>query len=273
MALRMAVGLDRFWIFSVPPPAVRLAWLEAALVLPWSPSSVIGIRARAKAYHLLGMLKLPTDSDVAKGLMLRGRVLFQEIGDEAGVAACIRDHGGASIRSGDPETGRRDAAESLLRYRACHDALGAAWCYWVLGAAALVLGEFTQASSYFLTSFSQFESLDEPLGACHAQVALASALRHEGKLSGALDAYSNALRYQRDYPFTLESADILEGLAAIAAAVSPFELAARLCGAAASKPMASMRFDLPEPFGPIRTLSRPSSMGFASGPKDSRFWR
>ena len=230
-ALRMAVGLDVFWIFSLPSVTVRTARLEAALALPWSPSSVVGIRARAKAYHVLGQLKLPTDSNAAKGLHLKGLVLFQEIGDEAGVAACIRDHGGASIRSGDPETGRRDAAESLLRYRACDDALGVAWCYWVLGAAALVLGEFTQASSYFFTSFSQFESLDAPLGACHAQVALASALRHEGKVPGALDAYSNALRYQRDYPLTLESADILEGLAAIAA-VSHFELAARLCGAA-----------------------------------------
>ncbi|MCE3274719.1 MAG: hypothetical protein K0R13_574, partial [Propionibacteriaceae bacterium] len=48
--LRLAVGLDRFWPFSVSPPAVRLAWLEAALNLPWSPSSVISIRARARAY-------------------------------------------------------------------------------------------------------------------------------------------------------------------------------------------------------------------------------
>ena len=51
-ALRMAVGLDRFWPFSVLPPALRLARLEAALDLPWSPSSVISIRARAKAYLL-----------------------------------------------------------------------------------------------------------------------------------------------------------------------------------------------------------------------------
>lgn len=28
-ALRMAVGLDRFWIFSVPSPAARQRWLEA----------------------------------------------------------------------------------------------------------------------------------------------------------------------------------------------------------------------------------------------------
>ena len=56
-ALRMAVGLDRFWIFSFPPHALRLAWLEAALGLPWSPSSVIGVRARAKAYLLSGLRK------------------------------------------------------------------------------------------------------------------------------------------------------------------------------------------------------------------------
>jgi hypothetical protein len=37
-ALRMAVGLDRFWPFSVVPPALRLARLDAALDLPWSPS-------------------------------------------------------------------------------------------------------------------------------------------------------------------------------------------------------------------------------------------
>ena len=53
-ALRMAVGLDAFWIFSVLPPGVRLARLEAALDLPWSPSSVIGIRARAQAYRIPG---------------------------------------------------------------------------------------------------------------------------------------------------------------------------------------------------------------------------
>ena len=196
-------GSTVFWILSLPSATVRRARLEAALSLPWTPSSVIGIRARAKAYHLLGMLKLPTDSDVAKGLMLKRRVLFQEIGDEAGVAACIRDHGGASIRSGDPETGRRDAAAAAFyATKRADDALGAAWCYRGLGAAALALGGSTlQASSYFLTSLSQSESLDDPLGACHAQVALASALRHEGKCRvPGTDRY--ALRYQRDYPFT-----------------------------------------------------------------------
>jgi non-specific serine/threonine protein kinase len=231
-ALRMAVGLDAFWIFSLPSAVVRTARLEAALALPWSPSSVVGIRAKAQAYHVLGLRKFPTDPDAAKDLMLRGLVLFQEIGDDAGVAACIRDHGAASIHSGDPETGRRDAAESLLRCLACGDAQGAAWCYSVLGAAAFSLNEYTEASSDFLECANQFESLGSPFGECHARVDLALALRHEGNLPGALNCYRSALRSQRDYRFTTESADILDGLAAIAAAVSHFDLAARLCGTA-----------------------------------------
>jgi non-specific serine/threonine protein kinase len=232
-ALRMAVGLDRFWIFSFPPQALRLAWLEAALGLPWSPSNVIGIRARAKAYHLSGLEKSRTDPLAAQGLLQQGLRLFEQIGDEAGEAMCIRSKGEARLRAGDPEAGRREIVEGLARCQACHDALGAAWCYEQLGVAAFVLGEYTEASSYFVESASQFEGLDAPLGACHAQVALASARRHEGKPTAALDAYRNALRYQRDYRFTTEIADIVEGLAAVATAVSRFDLAARLCGAAA----------------------------------------
>jgi hypothetical protein len=95
-ALRMAVGLDRFWIFSTPPPAVRLGFLEAALSLPWSPSSLIASRARANPYHLAGLLKTRTDPVAAQGLLQQGITLFHEIGDEAGVARCILSHGAAS---------------------------------------------------------------------------------------------------------------------------------------------------------------------------------
>jgi hypothetical protein len=35
-AMRMAVGLDAFWIFSSPSAAIRMARLRAALDLPWS---------------------------------------------------------------------------------------------------------------------------------------------------------------------------------------------------------------------------------------------
>jgi DNA-binding CsgD family transcriptional regulator len=184
-ALRMAVGLDAFWIFSSPSAAIRMARLRAALDLPWSPSGVVGIRARAQAYHILGLRKTPTDASAAQDLMLRALVLFREIGDEAG------------------------------------------------GFAAFALAEYAEAASDFLESATQFESLGSPFGACHARVDLAAALYQEGKLRDALNSYQCALRFQRDYRFTTESADILDGLAAIATALNSLDLAAKLCGTAA----------------------------------------
>jgi predicted ATPase len=107
-ALRMADGLYRFWAFSFPPPAARRAWLEAALGLPWSPSSVMGIRARANAYHRSGLMKSPSDPVAAQGLHQQGLMLFEQIGDDAGAAACIRDHCATNLLVGDVETGRRE---------------------------------------------------------------------------------------------------------------------------------------------------------------------
>jgi DNA-binding CsgD family transcriptional regulator len=102
-----------------------------------------------------------------------------------------------------------------------------------LGIAAFVSGDYAEASSYLRRSASQFESLDAPLGVCHALVDLGLSLRYEGKLSDALNAYRDALRYERNYRFTSESADSFNGLATIAAALGHLDLAAKLFGTAA----------------------------------------
>jgi hypothetical protein len=116
-------------------------------------------------------------------------MLFQEIADEAGVADCIRTHGAAGLLVGDPEKGRHEIAEGLVRSQACGDVQGVAWCYDMLGIAAFILGDYVEASSYLLDSAIQFERLNSPLGACHAQVDLGLSLRHEGKFPAALNAY------------------------------------------------------------------------------------
>jgi predicted ATPase/DNA-binding CsgD family transcriptional regulator len=231
-ALRLVVGIERFWHFSVPPAAVLLAWLEAALELPWSPSNLVSIRARAKAYLFAGIVKTPADPAAAQRLLEQGQVLFEQIGDQAGVANCLQCHGAAGLLVGDPEKGRREIAESLVRFRACDDVLGVGWCYNTLGTADFVLGDYNEASSHFQQSVTQFESLDAPLGACHALVDLGLTLRLEGKLSAALDAYRRALHYQREYRFTTETGDTLDGLAAIAGVLDRPELAAKLSGTA-----------------------------------------
>jgi DNA-binding CsgD family transcriptional regulator len=166
-------------------------------------------------------------------LQQQGLVLFQEIGDEAGVARCILNHGAASLLVGDSQRGRREIAESLTRCQACGDALGVVWAHDLLGITAFVIGDYAEASSYLRQSATQFESLDAPLGACHALVDLGLSLRYEGKLPSALNAYRQAVRYQRDYRFTSEGADSFDGLATIAAALGHLDLAAKLFGAAA----------------------------------------
>jgi DNA-binding CsgD family transcriptional regulator len=136
---------------------------------------------------------------------------------------------------GEESDGTPDAArysESLVRLQACDDTLGLAWCHDMLGIAACFLGEYSEASSHFLVSATQFESLDAPLGACHTLVHLGLTLRIGGKLPAALDAYRHALRYQQDYRFTTESADILDGLATIAAALNRLDLSVKLFGTA-----------------------------------------
>jgi DNA-binding CsgD family transcriptional regulator len=158
--------------------------------------------------------------------------VFQEIGDEAGVANCILNHGAASLLLGDSQRGRREIAESLARCQACGDALGVVWAHDLLGIAAFVIGDYAEASSYLRQSATQFESLDAPLGACHALVDLGLSLRYDGKLPAALNAYREALRYQLEYRFTTETADTLDGLAVIAAALGHLDLAARLFGTA-----------------------------------------
>jgi non-specific serine/threonine protein kinase len=231
-ALRMAVGLDRFWIFSVPPPAVRLAWLEAALDMPWSPSGVIGIRARARAYLLAGLLRTRADPVGARGLAEQGRTLFERVGDEAGAADCLQHLGAADLLTGDPEKGRREIAESLVSKQSCGDLLAVAWTYGLLGVADFILGRYSEASSDLLESVTRFERLDGAVGACHGLVDLGLTLRIDGKLSGALTAYRRALRYLRGYRFTTETGSTLDGLAAIAAVLNRLELAAKLRGAA-----------------------------------------
>jgi hypothetical protein len=149
-ALGMALSIGKFWLLpAAPAPTVRLAWLEAAVALPWSPSNSVGIRTRGRAYLSAGLLKTRADPVGALRLLEQGRILFERIGDKAGVSNCVRHRGAASVVGGDPEKGRREIAESLFLSRACGDALGAAWSRNLLGIAAFVSGDYTEASSYF----------------------------------------------------------------------------------------------------------------------------
>jgi non-specific serine/threonine protein kinase len=234
-ALGLALGFSKLWVLpAAPSPAVRLAWMETALALPWSPSDTAGIWIRARAYWNSSLLSTRANPVAAQDLAQRGLVLFEQIGDAAGAANCLRHLGAASIVAGDHEKGWREIAKGLARCESSGDASGAAMCRNLLGLAAFVIGDFTKASSYLRQSAIEFETLNRWFLACHTQVDLGLSLRHEGKLPAALSAYRDALSYQREYRFVTETADTLDGLAPIAAALGHLNLAAKLFGAGAT---------------------------------------
>ena len=121
----------------------------------------------------------------------------------------------------------------MLRAEACGYELGAAWSRNLLGIAAFVNGDYAEASSYLRQCTVEFETLNARYAVCHTQVDLGLSLRHEGKPPAALSAYRETLSYQREYRFVFESADTIDGLAPIAAALGHLDLAAKLFGAAA----------------------------------------
>ena len=102
---------------------------------------------------------------------------------------CIRHHGAVRLYAGDPETGRREIAEGLTRCQPVP--VGAAWGDELLGVAAFVLGESARRHRICFESPASSRP-GRPAGACHALVDLALTLRHEGKLTAALNAYRNA---------------------------------------------------------------------------------
>jgi hypothetical protein len=61
--------------------------------------------------HFAGLLKTRAGPVAAQGLLQHGLMLFENIGDETGVAMCIRNHGAAGPLLGDPEKGQRDSRE------------------------------------------------------------------------------------------------------------------------------------------------------------------
>ena len=125
------------------------------------------VRARAKAYHISGLHEGASIALVPSGCIEQDKPSSNRSAIEAGVAACIRAHGVASLLARDAKACRQGVLESLTLCRGCGDAQGAAWCLMLLGRAALFLGELDEAGGSPDRSRGRFERLESPFGACH----------------------------------------------------------------------------------------------------------
>jgi predicted ATPase/DNA-binding CsgD family transcriptional regulator len=233
-ALRIAAAFNAFYLYSLPSASVKRDRLARALALPWTPSNVVGIRARAKALHVWGHQQFTVDPTRAKEAFRESQELFRRIGDQSGVAASLRGYGFVCLMTGDAEACRRYQDESLVICQAIGDLPGEAWSIFELGQAAFAAGQRDQATSYLADAAARFESLGAPFGSYAAHVRLADSWRRQGRWSEAVDTYGRALDLLRSHRFTAIGADLLTGLALVAAALRRFEISARLFGAGAA---------------------------------------
>ena len=212
-AQRLAVGLDHFWLFRQYFFEHRVGRLEEALALPGPTATHAAARARAQALLTLGRRHFVTDPGQSRSDCTRAQRLFQQIGDAASVAACIRDRGIVKLLVGDHQGCRRDCLRSLASCRSRGDELGAAWCLETIGTAALLGGDSSEARARLTEAAASFAALDFPQGACYAEIDLALASQIGGEWLESVDACSRALDYQRRYRLQASSADLLEVVA------------------------------------------------------------
>ena len=233
-AQRLAVGLDYYWLFCVHSAEHRVARLEAALALPFSPGSVGAAHARAKALLTLGRLEYVTDPARSRSHLGEGARLFREVGDAAGEAVCIQCRGVVRLMEGDHDGCRRACLDSLARLRACGDEQGVAWCLQSIGETAIIAGDLSEATARLRESAAMFAARESPLGACYSEIDLALAHQLRREWVESVDACARALEYGRRHLLLATSADLLEVVARQCAELSWWASAARLYGAAAS---------------------------------------
>ena len=169
-AQRMAVGLDQSWVSCSLSYERLLSQLQAALDLPGPLATTTQIRARAQALRAVGLRLFSTEPASSPANFRAARRLFEQIGDAAGVAACLREHGKARLLEGDVDGCRRDCMASLVQCRACGDLVGAAWCLETIGAAALAGGDWAEAVDYLSQAAHDFAVLDIPAGICCSEM-------------------------------------------------------------------------------------------------------
>lgn len=233
-ALQMTVPLNAFWASSWPSRAVRRARTLAALGLPWTSAGAASSRTRALVLSIAGYLVLDLDPAQAGVCLHQSEDLFEQVGDQVGVASCRRAYADLALIGGDVDTCRRRALESLAICAAVGDRQGAIWSQFSLGEAAFAAGDLELAAGYLRESEARFTEVASPFGAGWARNMLAEASRRDHRLVETVEVYRATLDEQLAHRFTMLTAEILDGLGLVAVDLRRFELAGWLFGAAAT---------------------------------------
>jgi len=168
-------------------------------------------------------------SDYSRALACfqEGLALYTRQGDERGTSWSLRADGFAPALGGNAEEALLNVEQSLAM---CHQS-GEAWSIFDLGHIAFALGAIEQAQPLIEDALHRFGQMGVHFGSYRALILLGDIQRRHSRWAEATAHYAEALQLEQENHFGQFGADLLEGLAKIAAVLRRPDTTARLFGA------------------------------------------
>jgi len=188
---------------------------------------------RARALHSAASLATRHgDYDRGAELSHQSLALWEELGDEAGIARSLLSLGTVAAEQGDQDHAIELSERAAELYRKNDDRRGHALAISNLGGIALERGDYAQAAALSEQAYGLFETLEDSEGMAFALVNQGFAALSESNHARALTLLREALRRLAELEFKDIIGYCFEGLAAVLAYTGQGDAAARLLGAA-----------------------------------------
>jgi len=187
--LRLCVALFRFWDMREHLTEGR-ARLETVLRLAGTDR----LKERARVSHFIGALATAQgDYPTAERFLEQGLCLYEELGDQSGIAASLNALAISERDRGDYSSAERNFERSLACWRALSDQLAVARCLHNLANVVKVRGDYPRALVALREAARLFEELGDRSGAAWSLNQQGDIARERGNVASAWVLYQRAL--------------------------------------------------------------------------------
>jgi predicted ATPase/DNA-binding winged helix-turn-helix (wHTH) protein len=193
-SLRLCVALFRFWDMREHLSEGR-ARLEAVLHLAGEDRP----KERARVAQFLGALATSQgDYAAAEHFLKHGLFLYEELGDQSGIAASLNAVAISARDRGDYSSAQSNFERSIACWRLLSDRLAMARCLHNLANVAKVRGDYPRARQALREATDIFEELGDRSGAAWSINQQGDIARETGDIAAAQDLYQRALAAFRE---------------------------------------------------------------------------
>jgi predicted ATPase/DNA-binding winged helix-turn-helix (wHTH) protein len=192
--LRLCIGLFRFWDMREHLSEGRTR-METILRLAGSGHA----KERGRILHFLGALTTAQgDFPAAEHFLEQSLCLYEELGDQWGIAASLNALAIAQRDRGDYVSAEKNSEHSLACWRLLPDRSAIARCLHNLANLVKVRGDYSRARFALREATQIFEELGDRSGAAWSINQQGDISREQGDLVGARDLYQQALSSFRE---------------------------------------------------------------------------